>query len=230
MLIKRNFLIFLSISTLLFFTSCIKYHKLSKEETPQGRNLPDYRHVVYDNLRSKTIYNEFSTLAHFDVLRLSDEVREAYVNINADKRGKDKQAKKAMLRRQLEENKHWISMYILADIRDKNHVSLTDKNSLWSPFIVLSDGRKVMPISIKEVDLEPEYQFLFGYRFNVFKRSYEVKFPVANAQGENYLRDDITYTLIMSSPAKQVEYDWSRPQDFYMEGKRDIRDDDYYWI
>ncbi len=230
MLFKRKFSILVSITTLLFFSSCIKYHKLSKEETPQGRDLEDHRTVIYDGLRSKTIYDQFSTAAHFDVLKLSDAVREAYVDINVRQHGKDEQTKEAMLRRQLEENKHWITLYILADIRDKTHVSLTDKNSFWSPFLVFDDGRKVTPISIKEVELEPEYQYLFGHRFSVFKRSYEVKFPAVDLAGKSYLADGEKYILTMSSPFKQADYDWSKPQDFYMEGKRDLKNDDYYWI
>lgn len=230
MLFVKKFSILSSIFILLFFSSCIKYHKIYQQETNQGKDLEDHRTVVYDNLRSKTIYNEFTTLAHFDVLRLSDAVREAYVDINVAKRGKNKQTKEAMLRRQLEENKHWITMYILADVRDRMHASLSENNAYWSPFLLFDDGRKAMPISIKEVDLDPEYQFLFGHRFSVFKRSYEVKFPAVDLEGKSYLSKDENYKLIMSSPIKQVEYDWSKPQDFYMEGKRDLKNDDYYWI
>ena len=170
--------VFFLISYVLFFPACIKYYKIAKEETNQGTNLPDHHKTVFDNERDVTVYDQFETDAIFNTLRLSDDIRKAYVDMNCLRRGKDEQAKQALLRRQLEENKHWLTFYVLADIRDKHSVSLTDKNSLWSTYLELSDGQKVNPISIKGIEFEPEYQAMFAYRFNLFKRCYEVKFPI----------------------------------------------------
>ena len=227
---KKIILSGLLISSMILFSGCIKYYKLSKTETPQGKDHPDHREVVFDNVRSQTVNEQFETLAKFDALRLSDEVRKTYVEINAEKRGRDEQSKQALLRRQLEENKHWISFYVLADVRDKTHISLTDKNSLWSLYLKFGDGQKVTPISVKEIDLEPEYQFLFGHRFTHFKRSYEVKFPAVDLTGKAYSQENTDFKLVISSPSKECELTWGDGVGLYREGKRKYKDEDYYWI
>lgn len=177
---KRLMFIVFVILSLVPFSGCIKYYKLAKSEFPQGKDHADKRTVVANNVRTARIYHEFSTKAIFNTLWLSDETRSSYVDMFCEKRGKDEQTKEAMLRRQLEENKHWITFYVLADIRDRTHVSLTDSYPMWSMYLDVHGGEKVQPISIKEAEVNPEYQFIFGHRFNMFKRAYMVKFPATS--------------------------------------------------
>ncbi|MFC1894827.1 hypothetical protein ACFLYH_02665 [Candidatus Dependentiae bacterium] len=219
--------IFLIIYSVLFFPSCIKYYKIAKPETNQGKNLPDPHKVVFDNERDVAVYDQFQTRAIFNVLRLSEAIRKAYVDMNVLKNGKDEQTKQALLRRQLEENKHWMSFYVLADIKDKRNVSLNDKNSLWSLFLQLKDGEKVRPISIKEVELEPEYQSMFDYRFNLFKRTYEVKFPVVDLTGNHFSKNGDDYELVFSSSKKSCEVNWGKKLGLYKQGMRKYKDEDY---
>jgi hypothetical protein len=240
-LILRGLLLFVVVS----LSSCIKYYETIKTEFPQGSELEDKREVVANNLRSTVIYDQFSTVAIFNALRLSDEVRMAYVDIYTRKRGIEGEAKEALLKRQLEENKHWISFYLLADIRDKTYVSLSEKSSYWTPFLQLGDNVKVTPLSIKEVDIEPEYQFFFGTKFNLFKIAYLVKFPARDSMDTLYKTNDITTKFVLSSTKKTGELVWddrAKEHDHELEknktgnrkklskNKKLRKDEDFYWI
>jgi hypothetical protein len=65
------------------------------------------------------------------------------------------------------------------------------------------EGNIIKPINIKEVDLEPEYQFIFGYRFDNFKRNYFVKFPAIQTQD---------YKLVFSSAQKESFIPWGNEE------------------
>ena len=120
---------------LLLFPSCIRYYKLSKSEFPQGVEHEDARDVSHNYVRSGRVLDQFSTLAAFNALWLSNNTREAYVDVYSRRRGKDDTKHDALLKRQLEENKHWISFYILTDIRDATQFSMSDKNSCWTVYL-----------------------------------------------------------------------------------------------
>lgn len=227
---------FFIIISIILFPSCIKYYKLSNTECYQGKDLPDRKEVSKNNVRTLNIHDQFSTLAIFDFLWLSDETRSAYVDMNSIRKGKDEQAKLALLTRQLEENKHWITFYVLADIKDNTDGSLSDKNSPWGLYLVSKDGRKVAPCSIKEVELEPEYKFLFGPKFDLFGRIYEVKFPAADLAGVPYIKQTEKFKIVLCSPKKEGEVWWNKlnsdDEKFIKKGRKKIKvlkNEDFYW-
>ena len=203
----------LIVLAMFLFPGCIKYYKLSKSEFPQGKDQPDKHKEIKENIKDVAIFDQFETKARFNIMHLSDEVRTAYVDLHCLKRGKDEQDREALLRRQLEENRHWMTFYVLAEVRDKTHLSLTDKNSSWSFYVKVDEKQKVMPISIKEVDVEPEYQALFGHRFNLFKRGYLIKFPAADLSGDAYLKKKAPFKMVVSSAYKLCEVSWNEEED-----------------
>ncbi len=207
---KNSFLFLILILSL--FPSCIKYYELSNIEFHQGHDHDDEREALDGNKKGMTIYDEFMTQAIFDVLYLAESVRMAYVDLHCDKKGLDSFTKKRLQAREIELNKHWITFYVLADIRDKKHVALTDKNSAWSLFLRLKDNTDIAPLSIKEVELEPEYQRLFGPMFNSFKRSYEIKFPAKDLKNNNYLKNNEPFRLFVSSAYKESAFTFNEPE------------------
>lgn len=234
----------LSIFSLLFilstFSSCIKYYKFSPKEFPQGEDKKEYKEAIEENVRSVRVYDQFATKAFFDCLLLSDKAKLVYAEIHCAKKGKNEQAKEALLRRQLEEGKHWITFYLLADIRDKMHISMTDKNSQWSIWLEV-EGKKVIPISLKEVELEPEIQFLFGSKFNAFKTAYLIKFPANDMTGKYYLQEETTIKMIISSTSKSCSMTWGPEEEKNKEGVEKNKnkavelgkvsgEKDYYWV
>jgi hypothetical protein len=231
----KNICFFVVIASMILFPSCIKYYELSKSECYQGKSLSDRKEISKNNLRALNIHDQFSTLAIFDFLWLSDEARSAYVDMNSIRKGKDKQAKHALLTRQLEENKHWITFYVLADIKDNTDGSLSDKNSPWSLYLVSKDDRKVCPNSIKEIEIEPEYKFLFGPKFDLFGRIYEVKFPAADLAGVPYIQHSEAFKVVLCSPRKEGEIWWNKldscDEKLIKKGKKRkiLKNEDFYW-
>lgn len=205
---KINIVVFFSF-TILFSSNCslidnLKYYRLSNNEFHQGHKLNDERSALYGNKKKVAIYDEFITKAIFDVLYLSDSVRKAYVDKHAQKKGLDDSTKKKLILTELEHNKNWIKFYILSDIRDKEHQSLNSKNSMWSIYLRFNDKITVQPLTIKEVELSPEYQCFFGSRFTRFQRSYEVTFPAKNLNNVYYIRNKIPFKLVFNSPRKDT--------------------------
>jgi hypothetical protein len=207
-------------------SSCVPYHKLIKKESPQATELDDQREVAYNNVRTAAIYNQFETRALFNFLRMSDATRRAYADVYCGRRGIAAQAKEEFLKRQLEENNHWYSFIVLADIRDKTSVSLGEKNAQWTFSLDLGTDKTLVPESIKEIDVEPEQQHFFGHRFNLFKTAYLIKFPRHDASGQEYTSGPCS-KVIVSSPYKKAEVVWDE-KDY--KKKHEVRkDEDFYW-
>lgn len=208
---------------------CIQYHKVVQSEFPQGKNHHDHRAIVHNHLRSVAIYRQFETMAKFDALWFSDYMRTCYANLYAARRGMRSEAYDAYLRRQLEENNHWITFYLLADIRDKAHISMSEKNTAWTLYLD-ADGEKIRPESIKEIEseMEPEVQGFFGHRFNFMKAAYIVKFPARNADGRRYDYTCERLKLHVSSSYKHDYMCWDIAEADKI--KKVPRDEDFYWF
>ncbi len=213
---------------LVFIPGCVKYHKIFKSEFPQGVEVQEPSATAEAHLRSCALYDQFQTLALFDVIWFSDRLKSTYVDMISKRYGKDNEAREALLRRQLEENKHWITFAMLADIRDKTHVGMGEKDSAWSLYIQMLDGEKVQPVSIKEVELEPEHQIFFGSRFNMFKKAYLVKFPAKPLGGKAYLDRGESFKMTIASTKKTATIEWSI--DLIKSEKKVERYEDFYWV
>ncbi len=140
-------------------------------------------------IRSVTLYDQLTTRARFDALWLSDNVRFNYANLYALKFGKTEEQKKVFLRRQLEENNHFITFYVLSLYEHP----LGDVNSEWALFLEV-DGKHYAPIEVKSVELSPEYIYIFGKKYNRFKVPYSVKFDAK----------DINDTFLITPETKQI--------------------------
>lgn len=160
---------------------------------------------VQKYIQSVTEYDQFTTAAKFDALWLSNEVRMAYVDLFGLKFGKTEEQKKALLRRQLEENNHFISFYVLSS----HDVPLGDAYSTWALFLHIN-GKNYAPIEIKVIDLSPEYICMFGKKHNRFKVAYSVKFDAKNIDDAPLLDADISVmTLYFRSVKKEVSLEWN---------------------
>lgn len=240
-MIKKTFLakvnlFLLSLGLTVLFHGCVPYYKLSKSEFPQPKDLEIKQLAVANQyLKSANVYDKYTTLAIFDALWLSDSVRDAYVNLNSQKTGKSQTAKEALLNRQIEENKHWISFYVLADIRQQFNGTMNEKSPLWSVYLDLGQDKKVEPESVKEVDLDSEYLFFFGQRFNSFKTAYLVQFPAVDVDGVNYLTGCEVVKLAIRSVDKSCELIWNLNDiqkslaNISKSKKKVKKDEDFYW-
>ena len=159
-------------------------------------------------IRSVTLYDQLSTCARFDVLWLSDDVRINYTNLFALKFGKTEEQKRTFLRRQLEENNHFISFYVLS----LHEYPLGDVNSEWSIFLTIDDKRYA-PIEIKAVELSPEYIYIFGKKHNRFKVPYSVKFDAKDINDQFLIGAETrNITLHCRSLKTEVTFVWNLAQ------------------
>jgi hypothetical protein len=208
-------------------TGCIKYYDLAESEFPQAEKEPVYSEVVHGYKRSQVVYDEFETKAAFDALWLSDDVRTTYIQIYAKKRGLGAEAKEELLKRQLEENKHWVSFYVLADVRERAAGTLGDSTTAWTMFASVDD-QQIPAESVKECDLEPEYQLLFGAQGVTFKTCYLVKFPIGHGLSVNLAEQTFKkLCLTIGSPKRKAVLQW-QPEELKSK-KVSVSDEDFYW-
>lgn len=155
-------------------------------------------------IKSITTYDQLTTSAKFDALWLSNEVRILYCDLFVTKFGKTEEQKMTLLRRQFEENNHFISFYILS----LYECPLGDPLSEWALFLNIDD-KNYAPLEIKVVDLSPEYICIFGKKFNRFKVVYSVKFDAKNVEGNALLTQDTKdMSLYFRSTKKEAVLVW----------------------
>lgn len=166
--------------------SC-RYKKWISESFYQGKKIDNNVSLMRQYVRSVHVYDQFDTLAHFDALWLSDEVRKNFACIYADKQCFSDERYKSFLRRQLEENKHYISFYVLAAI--PGNPLLGEKKSPWGLCLQV-DGVELHPRSIELIELDSEYKLFFGRTWSLFKMAYVVKFDAHDGDGKHFIDSD----------------------------------------
>lgn len=159
-------------------------------------------------IRSITMYDQLYTCARFDALWLSDDVRVNYTDLYVLKFGKTEEQKKAFLRRQFEENNHFITFYVLSLYEHP----LGNPNSEWTVFLQIDD-KNYAPIEIKSIELSPEYMYIFGKKYNRFKVPYSIKFDAKDIN-DQYLITPETKKIILHCRSLNVEvtFVWDIPQ------------------
>ena len=184
--------------------SCSKLVDWGKDTFPQGEQLDVDLTPAQSYIQSVTVYDQFTTRAKFDALWLSDEVRTIYSDLYSSKYGRTEEQRKSFLRRQLEENKHFISFYILS----LYEMPLGDQNSQWSVFLRI-DEKNYAPMEIKSIDLSTEYVLIFGKRFNRFKVAYQCKFDAKDIDDQLLISTQISnIALYFRSVKKETTLVW----------------------
>lgn len=169
--------------------------------------------VIGNYIRSVIIHDQFSTLASFDFLWLSPQVRAAYVHFFTKHHGKDAAYEQKMMRQQQIELEQYISFYLLVPYA----ICLHEPDCPWAVLLKIND-HLYQPAEIKIVELSPEYQFFFGNLFTRFKKAYLMQF-VAHDSDKNRLITSATdhITIDLRSIEKKQELRW----DIDQEGKVD---------
>ena len=205
---KRDFT-FLLLVVLLFgiLPGCGKVVDWAKDNFDQGREFKneDMISTIRDQIKSATVYDLFSVAGQFNALWLSDKVRDLYVNLFSLKHRKNESQKNVFLRRQLEENNHFISFYVLS----LHDISLGDQDSDWSLFLTVGDAI-FTPQEIKIIDLAPIYKDIFGKKYNKFKDAYIVYFNAKDLENQFIVTPEIeTISLKFRSVNKEVVLTWN---------------------
>jgi len=197
---KNIFHISLMLITLL--PGCGRVTNWAKSNFNQGQDINSDLGSIQQQVHTVRIYDQFATCAIFDGLWLSDAVRTAYADIYAQRHGKDRNT---FLRRQLEENKHFISFYVLSSYE----IPLGTDNALWTVTLHIND-HLFTPIETKMVELPQEYRVFFDKRYNRFKVAYMIKFDAQDIE-ENALITPETeqLQLVFRSIKKEAMLTWN---------------------
>ena len=188
----------------LFLPGCGRLIDWGRSTFDQGKQLRDNTEPAKKYMRSTVIYDQFTTSAMFDVLWLSDEVRTIYTDLYIRRSGKGLEQKNNFLRRQLEENNHFITFYVIS----LYEIPLGDSTAEWSLFLRVND-QTFLPIEVKVVDLCPEYRTLIGERFNRFKVAYSVKFDANDINGNPIIdKDTDVFGIVFRSVDKEAQLVW----------------------
>lgn len=142
----------------------------------QGEKVDTCKDIVKQYMRAEHVYDQFSPIAHFDVIWLSDEVRTIYAQLFARKNCFNIERYQELLSRQLEENRQTISFYVVSAIVGQYGSNALDEEfAAWS-IILEIDGICYRPIKIEYIELPPEYRLFFGKAYTRFKSNYLVQF------------------------------------------------------
>lgn len=196
------------IACMVLLAGCGRLIDWGKSRLYQGNSFKINSEAVNNHMRWVTVYDQFTTVAMFDALWLSNGVRTAFAQEHAFKEGKSEEHYKAALRRQLEEPNHFIAFYVLS----LHEVTLGDPASEWSVFLMI-DGQKLDPIELKGIDLPYEYQMFFGKRLTQFKDAYSIKFNAKNGDGNLSITPETrTIKLYFRKFDKEVILTWNVDQ------------------
>ncbi len=188
--------VFMSVGILLCLPGCGgSFVDWADETFYQSRVTGDHVATIKPFLKDVRLYDQFDTLAMFDALWLSDQVRTAYAQVYAKMVGKDEEGYTDFLRRELSANTYFVSFYVLS----LNTIQLTDVPPLWSMHLDI-DGKKYAPSEIKSVELSPEFVTFFGKRLTNHKRPYEVRFNRKDANSKDILEGKKCMKLFFCSP------------------------------
>ena len=83
--------------------------------------------VIKQYLQSLSLYDQFETVALFDALWLSDEIKTMVSDVHVQLLGKNKEVRNNFLRRQLKDNGEYVSFYVLS----QHGVSFVDHPTQW---------------------------------------------------------------------------------------------------
>lgn len=200
--------IYIAVVVLLLLPSCGRIIDWGERTFVQAPSLKTSITQAQNYIRSVTMYDQLTTRARFDALWLSDNVRINYTDLFALKFGKTEEQRKVFLRRQLEENNHFITFYVLS----LHEYPLGDVHSEWALFLEI-DGKHYAPIEIKAVELAPEYMYIFGKKYNKFKVPYSVKFDAKDINDQFLITPETRkITLYCRSLNSEVTFVWDITQ------------------
>ncbi len=176
----------LVLASLFQLSGCSRILRWGKYTFCQAHTISVDISPAYAYVRTLRLYDQFNTVAIADVIWLSDTVRTVYADLYSCQRCKSPEHRQAFLRRQLQENNHFITFYVLMPKDSVPSFSFGTTFGIWSVTLVIN-GTCFSPREVKAVDLAPEYQRIFGNRYNRYKSAYLIQFDACNLEGHTLI-------------------------------------------
>jgi|GEM_PF-2442683 len=200
-----------AVAATLLLSACVQTHEFLGDEVPQVQQYDPSWQTIKEYVRTMTPHKGFETRACFDFLWMSDRMRHIYCAMHQHKIGQNPTGHKATLLRQLEENKHKIIIYVLAEVTDAHHVSLSDPQSVWSFYLQTPNGYRIEPLSVKEVSLDSEIRAMFHHRATPSKKSYKLTFAAKDLSGRKHFNVHDEMQLVAATARMSEAVSWVIP-------------------
>ena len=210
--------------SLLGLTGCTELVNWSKDHLQQpDEQKRNYSVVTAQYLRHKKVYEQFSSLADFTALFLSDAVRLAYLDFYAYRNFKNDEDKQAARTRFLAENDYYITFYVSAWQKSTEYMNertlFTGERRLLGDILGASeaewqvnirvDGIEYEPETVEQVEIPLEYRVFFGSWLSQFKKTYMLKFPAHDKNNKVILDKDLhDVELVFRRLHQEVRLSW----------------------
>lgn len=194
-----------------FLSGCSRYYKWGKSFFVQADNRALHESCVKQYRTYVTAHQGFETVGWFDVLLMADPVWDWYKAQIAKRYGLIEGSVFDLQEEQDAQTSAYITFYVLMSQPNVPTDPLlrlsTHTPSQWA--IVLSvDGKEYQAREIKQVDLAPELQEIFGFHYNRYRNAYRVKFARHTDTKEDLL-DFVEMELRFRSIKHELDFVWN---------------------
>lgn len=212
------------IQFIVFVTGCNKLVDWGKDNFKQADRYEDHvvKHMA-PYIRSTVVHDQLSIMADFTALFLTDAARMLYVDYYVQRHTISKEKESVMRQRLLNENKYYISFYIIGSQSENMYIDnralftgryykqqalLGEKDAEWQVSLRVKN-REYAADSIRVVELPIEYQHFFGQKYSQFKSIYLVKFDALDAADHEILAAGYhTISLELTSSRYKAQLLW----------------------
>ncbi len=220
---KRWSMVFI-LCSLLGLPGCNELVNWSKDHLQQpDEQKRNFSVVAAHYLRHKKVYEQFTSLADFAALFLSDTVRLAYLDFYVYRNFKSEEDKQAARTRFLAENDYYITFYVSAWQRPTEYMNertlftgerrvlgeiLGNAEAEWQVSMRV-DGVEYEPEVIDQVEIPLEYRVFFGSWISQFKKTYMLKFAAHDKNNKVILDRNLhDVELVFRRLHQEVRLSW----------------------
>ena len=197
----RYITIILFMQCLLFLPSCTILQWSAKTFRQADRIPAEFSEKMNKFIQTSVIYDQFSSIAEFTALFLTDEARMLYADYFFHRNFKTEDEQDLSRQRLLTENDYYITFYVIgyqpAVIYPTDRSLFFGQYQVQGPLLgsadakwkvsLLVDGKEYGPCDVRSVQLPVEYQYFFGRHWSQFKTAYKVRFDYRDQNGQQVM-------------------------------------------
>lgn len=167
---------------LLLLSSCSRYYNWFTNTFSNDGIIRKIPICGSDYICSKTVYDQYRTVAFIDALWLNTVVRKSYVELARIRRNLSNEDLQCYNHLEIEKLNSEIAFYVLIPPSKQDCFSTDYQNTAPWAISLSIDGVSYQPVCIKALDLEPEYAYFFNCfslndnNFFRYRQAYFVKF------------------------------------------------------
>lgn len=201
---KQRIIVSILLLSILSFSGCVRIFNWAQSNFYQGNDIRDCFNNPECYLKSVHVYDQFTTIAMFDALWVSEQVRRDFAQLHAFRHCKTDEQIDAYVKRELETSYNYITFYVLS-LWD---IPLGVIDPVWTLCLEIGDSM-YHPIEIKPVTLSQEYKAYFGQAYTNFKTPYRVVFNAKDTHDNPILTPSTPMmSLVFRSVTKEASLTW----------------------